>query len=304
MLSVAIVVPAYNEEGFIGKCLQACLRQTSLPDEIVVVDNRSTDNTENVVRRFQADHPLVDIRLLAQDEYQGIAPTRNCGFDNVRSTIIGRIDADSVIAPDWVETIRRLFENPHLDAVTGPARYYDMPLQEAVFRLDRAIRHRLHRTAKNQRFLLGSNMAVRASAWRAVRHLTRLDPENQLHEDIDLALTLFINNFEVDYEPTLVAGVSGRRVSDSPRDFYRYATRYLRTTNAHRVSSRTALTTIAILLLGYLPAHLLRIFYDGDNNRFTLAKLRGERAHAPVRQPRAARADHARLADHKWPPAA
>lgn len=272
-VSVAIVIPAYNEERFIGRCLASCLCQTSLPDEIIVVNNRSTDDTATIVRRFQAQNRHIDIRLLTQDEYQGIAPTRNYGFDRVRSTVIGRIDADSRLAPDWVEAIRRRFRDPAVDAVTGPVWYYDMPLRQKVFRLDRAVRGRLHRKARDQRFLFGSNMAMRTSAWRAIRHLTRLDLEDQLHEDIDLALTLFKNGFAIEYQPTLVAGCSGRRVENSPRDFYHYATRYLRTARAHEVNSRSALMTVAILLLGYFPAHFLRLFYDGESNRFTVARL-------------------------------
>lgn len=307
--SVAIVIPAYNEERFIGRCLESCLRQTSPPDEIIVVNNRSTDDTRRIVRRFQAENPAVDIRLLDQDACQGIAPTRNHGFDNVRSTVIGRIDADSMIADDWVETIRRQFQDPAVSAVTGPVWYYDMPLQQPVFRLDRAVRDRLHRNAKDQRFLFGSNMAIRTSAWQAVRHLTQLDPEDRLHEDIDLALTLFKNNLEIEYDASLLAGVSGRRVEDSPREFFRYALRYLRTTKAHHVKSGAALGTIAILLLGYFPVHILRLFYDGEKNRFTLAKLRnkmrGRREHAPVvRQLIVARAGDLGTAAPQWPPAA
>ncbi|BBX95820.1 glycosyltransferase [Mycobacterium lacus] len=277
--SVAIVIPAYNEEHFIGACLESCIRQTSMPDEIIVVNNRSTDNTAAIVRRFHLHNPHVDLRLLDQDEYQGIAPTRNRGFDAVRSDIIGRIDADSVIPTDWVETIRRRFQDRAVDALTGPVRYYDMPWQEPVFRLDRAVRARLHRRATDQRFLLGANMAIRTRAWQAVRHLTRLDLDDRLHEDIDLAVTLFKNNFEIAYEPTLVAGVSGRRVECRAGDFYRYATRYLRTTKAHNVSSHPALLTILILLVGYLPVRTLRFFYDVENKRFTLVKLR-DRLHS------------------------
>jgi glycosyltransferase involved in cell wall biosynthesis len=272
--SVAIVVPAYNEERFIGRCLASCIDQTSTPDEIIVVNNKSSDGTVSIVRRYQEQNPHIDIRLLDQDEYQGIAPTRNCGFDNVRSDIIGRVDADSIIANDWVETIRRRFQDPAIDAATGPVLYYDMPLRDPVFRLDHVVRDRLHRNATDQRFLLGANMALRASAWRAVRRLTRLDLEDQLHEDIDLAITLFKNDFHVSYEPAMVVGMSGRRVESSPRDFYRYATRYLRTTKAHGVKSGPALATIFILLLGYFPVRTLRFFYDVENNRFTLAKLR------------------------------
>ncbi|WP_204079193.1 glycosyltransferase [Mycobacterium riyadhense] len=276
--SVAIVIPAFNEERVVAKCLDSCIDQTSLADEIIVVNNRSTDGTASIVRRYQTENPHINIRLLNQDEHQGIAPTRNCGFDNVRSDVIGRIDADSIVAHDWVATIRRCFADPAIDAATGPVLYYDMPMRGLFFRIDHMTRTRLHRNATDQRFLLGSNMAIRTSAWQAVRHLTRLDLEDLLHEDIDLAVTLFKNNFEVAYEPALVAGMSGRRVESAPRDFYRYSTRYLRTTKAHGVNSGTALITIFILLLGYFPVRTLRFFYDVENNRFTLSKLRGKLA--------------------------
>lgn len=273
-LSVAIVIPAYNEERFIGRCLDSCIDQTSTPDEIIVVNNKSTDGTASIVRRYQAQYPHLNIRLLDQSEYQGIAPTRNCGFDAARSDIIGRIDADSLLAQDWVETVRRRFADPTIDAATGPVLYYDMPMPGLFFRIDHTTRTRLHRKSTDQRFLLGANMALRAHAWRSVRDQTVLDLEDRLHEDIDLAVVLFKNDFEVAYEPTLVAGMSGRRVESSTRDFYRYSTRYLRTTKAHHVKSGTALMTIFILLTLHPPIRLLRFFYDVENNRFTLAKLR------------------------------
>ena len=118
--SVTIVIPAYNEERFIGRCLDSCIDQSSAPEEIIVVNNRSTDNTASVVRRYQEAYPHVDIRLLDQNEYQGLAPTRNYGLDHAKSDVVGRIDADSIISNDWVEAIRRRFQDPAIDAASGP----------------------------------------------------------------------------------------------------------------------------------------------------------------------------------------
>jgi len=272
--SVTIVIPAYNEERFIGRCLESCIDQTSTPDEIIVVNNRSTDNTASVVRRYQEDNPHIDIRLVDQNEYQGIAPTRNHGFDAAQSDIIGRTDADSIVANDWVETIRHRFQDPAIDAASGPVMFYDMPLRGFLFWLDCLLRDKVQRNAKNERFLIGANMAIRAPAWKAVRHLTQLDVEDRLHEDVDLALTLFKNDFEIAYEPGMVAGMSARRVESSPRDFYRYATRYTRTTELHGIKSPAARTSIITLLLLYYPFRTMRFFYDLENLQFTLSKLR------------------------------
>lgn len=274
--SVAIVIPAYNEGRIIGRCLESCIAQTSAPDEIIVVNNKSTDDTLAVVRRYQRRHRQLNIRLLEQHDHQGLIPTRNHGFDHARSDVIGRIDADTVIADDWVATIRRRFANPAVAAATGPVFYHDMPLQRLGFWGDHRIRSYLERHSTDQRFLLGANMAIRNSAWRAVRQLAHRDPEDLLHEDIDLALTLFKNDLKIAYEPTMVAGISGRRLEAPVLDFYRYITRYTRTTKAHGVKSWTALLTMAILLLVYLLFRPVRFYYDGENHRFTLSKLRAK----------------------------
>lgn len=274
--SVAIVIPAYNEEETIAKCLDACINQTSPADEIIVVNNKSTDNTVKIVRQYQRDYPEANIRLLNQNKYQGITPTRNRGFDNVKCDVIGRIDSDSLVEPYWVEVVRRTFQPKDVAAATGPVLYHDMPLQKAGFLVDEKIRSVLHRLAKDHRFLFGTNMAIRTSSWHEVRHLTQLDLDNEMHEDIDLALTLFENDYEIVYEPTMVAGMSARRLGDSPRDFYRYVMRYERTVKAHGVKSATARIPIFIYLMVYFPIRTVRLFYDGENSRFTLDKLRTE----------------------------
>ncbi len=274
--SVTIVIPAYNEERFIGRCLDACIDQSSAPEEIIVVNNRSTDNTASVVRRYQEEHPHIDIRLLDQNEYQGLAPTRNYGLDHAKSDVVGRIDADSIIANDWVEALRRRFQDPAIDAASGPAAFYDMPLRGFLFWLDCILREKVQSKAKNERFLFGSNMAIRATAWKAIGHLTQLDPEERLHEDIDLALTLFENDFQIAYDPAMVVGISGRRVESSLPDFYRYVTRYTRTTELHGIKSPAAHTSIITLLLLYYPFRTMRFFYDVENLQFTSSKLRAK----------------------------
>jgi len=272
--SVSIVIPAYNEERFIGRCLESCINQTSAPDEIIVVNNRSTDNTVSIARRYREQNPHIDIRILDQNDYQGIVPTRNHGYNNARSDIIGRTDADAIPAHNWIEAIRRRFKDPDVDAATGPCTY-DMPMRGVILSLDRMLRER-HCNEKNERFLLGLNMAIRTRAWEAVRHLTQLDLENELHEDIDLALTLFENGFEIVFEPSMVVTTSGRRVDSSLPDFYNYVRRYPRTTELHGIKSRTARTTVITLMLLYYPSRTMRFFYDVDNSEFTSEKLREE----------------------------
>lgn len=271
--SVAIVIPAYNEEESIEKCIISCLDQTVPASEIVVVNNRSSDRTAEIVETLIRQYPEGNIQMLNQDRVQGITPTRNLGLNSAKSKVIGRIDADSIIDRQWVEVVGRAFIDPSVDAITGPVLYYDMPLRKIGFRVDDRIRAALYKLAKKHRFLFGSNMAIRSTAWSKVKDMTNPDEENLLHEDVDLALTLSENGHVIAYAPDMVASLSARRLEDSPKEFYKYVMRFERTYKAHSVKSATARVPIFIYLLIYFPARTIRKFYDGEESKFTLRKL-------------------------------
>lgn len=273
--SVAIIIPAYNEEETIVRCLESCIAQTSKADEIIIVNNNSVDTTVALVKQFQKDHPDQNIVLFNEKE-QGITPTRNRGFKEAKSEILGRIDSDSTISTNWVETVRKTFSNKEVAASTGPVQYYDMPLVDLGLRVDEKIRNTLSKMSKDHMFLFGSNMAIRADVWEKVGTMTHPDPDDELHEDIDLALTLCEHDYKIVYDPNMVGAMSARRLEDSPRKFYYYVMRFERTFKVHNVNSLTARIPIVIYLLTYFPLRTVRKFYDGDTNQFTLQKLRDE----------------------------
>ena len=134
--SVSIVIPAYNEEDTIRACVIAAVGQTVPADEIIIVDNKSTDQTPVILRELQDEFPDAPIIVLQQTEAQGITPARNMGFDAVTSDIIGRIDSDSVLEPNWVEETQKVFLDENVHAATGPVIYYDMPLRRYMARAD------------------------------------------------------------------------------------------------------------------------------------------------------------------------
>ena len=129
MLNVSIIIPAWNEAERIRDCLLNATRQTIMPHEVLVVDNRSTDNTCAVVEQFIAEHPEAPVKLLHQNDEQGLIPTRNFGLNAATGDVLGRFDADCMIRPDWVEVVSGIFtEDPAAMGATGPVMYYDMPL--------------------------------------------------------------------------------------------------------------------------------------------------------------------------------
>ena len=233
--TVSIVIPAYNEREKIGACVLAAVHQTVPATEIIVVDNKSTDDTAAIVKAIQLSYPDSPIIYFRQDAEQGLVPTRNYGLDRAQGEVIGRIDADSVLEPNWVEEVQKAFIDPTVSATTGPVNYYDMPLRRFGLKADDTVRRFMIKLAREYHFVFGSNMALRASAWQAIRSEVCRDVEDELHEDIDISVHLHERGLKVKYVSTMVAGIAARRIDDSPRDYYYYVTRFERTYKRHNV---------------------------------------------------------------------
>jgi len=75
--------------------------------------------------------------------------------------VLGRIDADSLLEPNWVEQVQQAFIDPNIAAVTGSVIYYDMPWSRFGLKADNAVRKLVMKWASPRYpFLFGSNMAV------------------------------------------------------------------------------------------------------------------------------------------------
>lgn len=290
--TVSIVIPAWNEAESIERCLISCINQTRRAHEIVVVNNLSTDNTAAIVRRLQKKYrDKATIRLLNQSASQGIIPTRNLGLNRATGEVLGRIDADSIIDPNWVREVQRIFSDRAVAAASGPVVYHDMPARKFGARADGQIRNTLDRLAREHKFLFGSNMAIRATAWHRIKDDICRDHEDELHEDIDMAIHMYQCDMKIVYDRKMLGGMSARRLEDSPRKFYRYIMRYERTYKRHDVKSASARIPIFIYLSTYFPLRAIRFAYDPEKNRISLSRFRARLAEAKANE-----ADAAQLA--------
>ena len=270
MLNVSIVIPAWNEQERINDCLLNATRQTVMPHEVIVVDNRSTDSTVAVVEQFMKDHPEAPVKLLHQDDEQGLIPTRDYGLNHATGDIqtIGHhfrnriqhvlyFDADCMIRPDWVEVVSGIFtEDPDAMGATGPVMYYDLPSRHFGLRGDNSTRKRIYRADDGQPLLFGSNMALRATAWREIADEVCQDKADVMHEDIDISLHLLGKDLKTVYCPRMIAGISARRMDTSPASFLNYMRRFKNTFNAHPQHYRKHKPEILITAL-YPVMHLL-----------------------------------------------
>ena len=256
--TVSIVIPAYNEERTIRACVVAAIEQTEPADEIIVVDNKSTDSTRAMLTALKIEFPDAPIVILEQNDVQGITATRNAGFNAATGDVIGRIDADSILEPEWVAEVKVLFSDPTVGAATGPMIYYDMPMRRWGARADDNMRRALLKLTKDYHFVFGSNMAIRASAWRDVRDVVCNDADKNMHEDVDLGIHLFDRGHKIVYGPQMVSGMSARRLDASPKDYYRYVRRWEKTYDRHKIFNPALRAPMVVFTAIYPVGKLVR----------------------------------------------
>ncbi|MDP2598720.1 MAG: glycosyltransferase family A protein [Candidatus Liptonbacteria bacterium] len=124
-MKLSFVIPAHNEEQYIGKCLDSISRAigNDTDIEVIVVNNSSTDHTKEVVARF----PKVKI---VDEPNRGANYARQAGYLAAKSELIANVDADTMLTPGWIENALSAFsEKPDLVCLSGPFIYYDLPEQ-------------------------------------------------------------------------------------------------------------------------------------------------------------------------------
>ncbi|MHC2185994.1 glycosyltransferase involved in cell wall biosynthesis [Rathayibacter agropyri] len=246
---VSVVVPVWNEEDCIIRCLEALQRQTVAPFEVIVVDNLSTDDT---VQRVLAMEPSgVPIRVLRQDRRQGLIPTRDHGFEAAQGDVLARIDADTVVRNDWVERLTASFASGSVCAVTGSVGYYDVVGASVLGRLDLGVRRLLFALERRQPYLFGSNMAIRRDAWLLIADEVCADVEDRFHEDIDLAIHLTRRALPIHFDSAVRVTISARRLNCTASDFHDYLLRFSRTFEAHETTHVPLRLVAALLRVGF-----------------------------------------------------
>jgi glycosyltransferase involved in cell wall biosynthesis len=220
-MRISVVIPVYNEELYIVRCLEAIARQTVAPDEVIVVDNNSVDKTADLVNKFSF------VKLIGETK-QGMIPARDAGIRVASGDIIARCDADTIAYPDWIENIRQSFTSHGvIDGVSGPADYYDIRFKKLCNFLQKKIYFDTWRFFKHTELLFGSNMAFRKSMWEKV--YTKLaKSDDEMHEDMDMSIQISKAGGKIIYDPSVRVTISARRYTKSWTSLPSYLGRFIK----------------------------------------------------------------------------
>jgi cellulose synthase/poly-beta-1,6-N-acetylglucosamine synthase-like glycosyltransferase len=211
-MKMSFVIPAYNEEAYIGACVRSArreIRACGCDGEIIVVDNASTDHTAAVASAWP------DVRVVFEPR-KGLLFARQRGFEESCGDLLACIDADTIVPRGWIgRAMREFARNPRLACLSGPYVYYDLSSAVRVIvtlwylvalLFLGYINQYLFRTGA---MVQGGNYVVRRSA------LEKIGGYNTgiafYGEDTDLARRL-IRVGKVRFTPRLSLPASGRRL--------------------------------------------------------------------------------------------
>lgn len=98
---ISIVIPAYNSEKLLGRCIESAMNQTLKEIEIIVIDDLSTDNTKSVIEKYSKKEGKI-IGIYSK-ENRGAGYSRNLGIENASGEFVGFIDSDDFVDPEFYE---------------------------------------------------------------------------------------------------------------------------------------------------------------------------------------------------------
>ena len=114
-MQISIVIPAHNEAAYLKDCLDSFVDQTYLPNEVIVVDDNSSDATFDIAQGFAQNHPWIKVfQRKSVDEHipgKKVVDTFNFGLAQTSDfDLIGKFDADIILPPDYFEIMVNYFQ--------------------------------------------------------------------------------------------------------------------------------------------------------------------------------------------------
>ena len=218
MMSISVVIATYNRASLLEATLAQLGRQAYEPgDEVIVVDNGSTDATPQVVDRAAQGFP-VPLRSMHESR-NGKGPALNAGIAGARGSILALTDDDVIVANDWIATIREIFTDPAIALIGGRVDpNWERPAPEWL-RIERDGRYTIMASplglqnygpsvqALGERTAIGANMAVRRTVCERVGSFsTQLAPQSGTlirAEDHDFCVRVRAAGYRCEYRPQL-----------------------------------------------------------------------------------------------------
>jgi cellulose synthase/poly-beta-1,6-N-acetylglucosamine synthase-like glycosyltransferase len=200
-MRISILVPCHNEEQSVRACIDSCLNQTRPADEIVVVDDGSTDATPQILATYGNKIKVVTIPVATGNK----SYAQEQGIAHVTSEVFIATDGDTILDPLFVESIEESYQNPEVDAVAGYVKSMQYNWVTACREIDYVVGQDIHKTAQaNIGFLFVIPGCAGAFKTDIFRKYIGFDHDT-LTEDLDFTFKLHQQYFKIEYQKKAVA---------------------------------------------------------------------------------------------------
>jgi cellulose synthase/poly-beta-1,6-N-acetylglucosamine synthase-like glycosyltransferase len=227
-LTLTLIIPVYNEERHLKNCLEAIKNQTVQPDQVIVVNNNSSDQSAIIAERY-------DFVTLVNEPEQGLIAARNRGFEMAKGDLLARINANFTIDKNWVKEVKKTFQDQSVGGATGPAKAYILPAfasQKSDFWSRFYFWNMLG--IFGFQIMWGANMVIRRSTWQRIKLKASKD-DKAVHEDQDLSVLVASCGQKIFFNPKM----SGKTESENYSDYFKFAEykkRQIATVNIHKIN--------------------------------------------------------------------
>lgn len=195
-MTISLLIPCYNEEETIAGCMRAALAQSRLLDQIIVVDDGSTDRSREVLESFGAR-----ITLVATEKNCGSkSKAQEYGMRYVTSDVVLMTDADTILSKQFAERAELAFRDPNVHAFAGYIQSLKHNWLTACRELDYIVGQDLHKTAQSHLdaviVIPGCGAGFRMDTFR--KYITF--EHDTVTEDLDFTYKLHAHNLKIFFD--------------------------------------------------------------------------------------------------------
>ncbi len=197
MKQVSIVVPIYNSEKFLARCLQSLQQQTYQSIEILLIDDGSTDQSAVICREAAKQDSRITV---VHQSNAGLGAARNRGIDEASGDYICFVDSDDYVDPCYVETLLKNIQRTNADiAICNHWSIQEGQPNETAVENPAFVKYTGPAREYYKKLLTNTRLNLQAFVWRCLYKRTVFDSEvthvrfatGQLIEDVLLMMQLY-----------------------------------------------------------------------------------------------------------------
>ena len=194
-LNVSLYIPVYNGESTIESVLKSVLKLSPAPNEIIVINDGSSDDTEKILEGYKNQ-----IKIISNKSNMGLGYSRNIGISNSQNENVASLDADVEVTKEWLADLNHV-KNEYGGAISG-GRLIEKYKDESVYDLWRHVYATQNSFGDKNignlgRPLAGSNTLLSKSAWKKVGGYDNQYRTNG--EDSTFCQKLLKQNYKISY---------------------------------------------------------------------------------------------------------